>query len=98
MHPLGRRRPGPGPDDNTLGPVEPRDRRVRQLEMLLHELGRRERKPLREADVLENVRVEDLEEPEGCVSSVLNVVTYTTTIIILRSLSQANKTYQRSPG
>ena len=71
-HHLGRRRPGP--DDNTLGPVEPRDRRVRQLEMLLHELGRREREPLREADVLEDVRVEDLEEPQRRVTRVLDIM------------------------
>ena len=64
----------PAPDNDTLRLVELGDRAVRQLEVLLDERGRREREPLREANVLEPVRVEDLEEAQCRVARVLDVV------------------------
>ena len=64
----------PAPDNDALGLIELGDRAVRQLEVLLDERGRREREPLREADVLEPVRVEDLEEAQRRVARVLDVV------------------------
>ena len=64
----------PASDNNTLRLVELGDCAVRQLEVLLDERGRREREPLREADVLEPVRVEDLEEAQRRVARVLDVV------------------------
>ena len=44
------------------------------MQVLLHECRRRERQPLRERDILEPVRVEDLQEPQRPISRVLDVV------------------------
>ena len=64
-----------GADYHTLRLVEPRDRAVRDLQVLLHKRRRREREPLGETNVLEAVGVEDFEEAQCRVPRVLDIVT-----------------------
>ena len=58
-----------------IDPLEMLERHFPARKRGANECGRREREPLREADVLEPVRVENLEEAQRRVARVLNIVT-----------------------
>lgn len=62
--------------NDAFGLVESCDGRVTELEVLFDELRRGECEPLREAHVLEDVRVEDFEEAQCCVARILNIMTW----------------------
>src|SRR3954449_11246100 len=64
----------PLPHEDRLVPGERRQRLVVQVQMGLHQLGRRERHPLVERDVREAVAAKQLEEAQRLVARVLDEV------------------------